>query len=65
MSAYADVVMRELLPCSDQPYLVMRDLFQLSEQPDLVMPNLFQHNALPSPVILKQVQDDDIKALSQ
>jgi hypothetical protein len=26
------------------------------------MLNLFQHNALPSPVILKQVQDDDIGA---
>jgi hypothetical protein len=46
MSAYADVVMRELFPCSDQP--------------NLVMLNLFQHNAPPSPVILKQVQDDDI-----
>jgi hypothetical protein len=26
----------------------------------LVMLNLFQHNALPSPVILKRVQDDEV-----
>ena len=26
---------------------------------DLVILNLFQDNALPPPVILKQVQDDD------
>jgi hypothetical protein len=51
MSAHADVVMRELFSCSEQPNLVMRDLFQ--------------HNAPPSPVILKQVQDDDVGALSQ
>lgn len=51
MSAYANVVMRELFPCSDQP--------------NLFMLNLFQHNSPPSPVILKHVQDDAIKALSQ
>jgi|GEM_PF-1204761 len=44
MSAHADVVMRELFPCSDQP--------------NLVMLNLFQHDAPPSPVILKHVQDN-------
>ncbi len=33
--------------------------------PDFVMLNLFQHNVSPSPVILKQVQDDDIWAVSQ
>jgi hypothetical protein len=46
-------------------HFVMRDLFQRSGQPNLVMLNLFQHNAPPSRVILKQVQDDDIGALSQ
>ena len=29
-------------------------------QRPVVMLNLFQHNEKPSPVILKQVQDDDI-----
>ena len=29
--------------------------------PSFVMLNLFQHNTQPSPVILKQVQDDDMR----
>ncbi len=39
---------------------VMRDLFNCSEQPNLVMLNLFQYNKPLPPVILKQVQDDEI-----
>jgi hypothetical protein len=30
----------------------------------LVIPNLFRDNAQPSPVILKQVQDDDKKEVA-
>lgn len=45
--------------------LVMLNSFLQNEQSQCVMLNLFQHNTSPSPVILKQVQDDENEAFSR
>ena len=56
--------MKHLVASRTHPSFVLPNMFHHDTRPypSFVMLNLFQHNTQLSPVILKQVQDDDICA---